>query len=716
MPPLIMGRDTPLKYCFEEHPKYIDGFKMAAELRSMVDTDPDTAKVVDVARGLEGLRRQDGIHAAAVVITKDPLTTYLPIQRKPESGQEPEDAPVVTQYEMHGVEDLGLLKMDFLGLRNLDVISDTLALIEEVKGISVDIDHVSLDDGPTYELLRAGQSIGVFQLESAPMRTLMRSLAPTEFEDVAALVALYRPGPMAANMHNDYADRKNGRQSVSLPHPDAEEILGDTYGLMIYQEQMMRISQKLAGYTLAEADSLRKAAGKKKRELMAKEREKFIAGCDAKGYGADFGAEMFATIEGFADYAFNKSHSYGYGFVSYQTAFLKANYPVEYLACLLTSVKSNLDKAGIYLNECRQLGVRVLVPDVNRSEMDFTSVPDPDGTTTVRGPDGEVLNAIAFGLSAVRNVGEGLVELILAERRANGPFESFFDFVERVDYHVLNKRAIESLIKAGGFDSLGHPRKGLLSVFELIIDKTVATRREHDMGVMTLFDGGGGDGDQPAYDDRPDIADVEFQKSEWLSYEKEMLGLYVSDHPLMGLEGALRRKCDVTLADLESSEDGQIVAVGGVVTGMQRKWTKKGDLMGVFVLEDLTHSAETMVFPRTFADFGHLLDDDKVVVVRGRVDKRDDQPKLMAQAVEVFEPELLGSSPPLRLEIRPEQLSDRLIERLKTVLVDHQGDSAVFIHLSDHRAIKLGDEFCVDTSNGLIPELRVLLGESSIVV
>jgi DNA polymerase III subunit alpha len=704
MPPLIMGRDTPLKYCFEEHPKYVDGYKMAAELRQMVDDDPDVAQVVEVAKGLEGLRRSDGIHAAAVVITKDPLTTYLPIQRKPENGQAPEDAPVVTQYEMHGVEDLGLLKMDFLGLRNLDVISDTLALIEKVHGSTVDIDRVPLDDERTYELLRAGQSIGVFQLEGGPMRALMRSLAPTTFEDVAALVALYRPGPMSANMHNDYADRKNGRKPVSYLHPDAEEILESTYGLMIYQESVMRIAQKFAGYSLAEADNLRKACGKKIRELIAKERTTFVEGCEANGYGRQLGEDWFDIIEPFADYAFNKSHSYGYGFVSYQTAYLKANYPVEYLACLLTSVKNNLEKAAVYLNECRQLGIKVLVPDINRSELDFASIPDPEG--------GE-LNAIPFGLSAVRNVGEGLVGLILEERRANGPFASFVDFIERVDYQVLNKRTIESLIKAGAFDSLGHPRKGLLLVFEDLIDKTVATRREHDMGVMTLF--GGDAAAAPSFDDRPAIPEVDFDKSQRLAFEKEMLGLYVSDHPLMGLETQLRRRADLTIADLESAEEGTSVTVGGVVTALQRKWTRKGDLMAVFVLEDLTHSAETMVFPRTMTDFGHLLEDDRVVIVRGRVDKRDDQPKLMAQSFEVFEP-ISGGAPPLRLEIRPEHLSEALIGRLKEVLALHRGDAPVYIHLSDHQAVRLADDYCVDTSNGLIPELRVMLGPDSVVL
>ena len=712
MPPLVMGRDTPLKYCFEESEKYADGYKMAAELRSMVDTDEDMAKVIHVARGIEGLRRSDGIHAAAVVITKESLTTYLPIQRKPEAGKDIEDAPVVTQYEMHGVEDLGLLKMDFLGLRNLDVISDSLELIKAVKGVEVDIDNVDLEDERTYELLRAGNTIGVFQLESTPMRALMRSMAPTGFEDVAALVALYRPGPMAANMHNDYADRKNDRKPIEQIHADAEEILGDTYGLMIYQEQMMRMSQKFAGYSLADADNLRKAAGKKNRELMAQERAKFEQGCETHGYGTTFGAELFTIIEGFADYAFNKSHSYGYGFVSFQTAYLKANYPVEYFASLLTSVKSSLEKAAIYLNECRQSGIKVLVPDVNRSEMDFTSIPDADPEAAA-GPDGSPLNVIPFGLSAIRNVGGGLVTHILAEREANGPFVDFVDFCERVDYSVLNKRTIESLIKAGGFDSLGHARQGLLLAYEEIIDKTVSSRKEHDMGVMTLF--GGSDGG-PAYDDRPKISNVEFEKTQRLAYEKEMLGLYVSDHPLMGAEAALARKADTRLSALDEADDGAMVAVGGVVTSLQRKWTKRGDLMGIFVLEDLTSSAETMVFPRTFTDYGHLLEDDRIVIVRGRVDKRDDQPKLMAQSIEVFEVDILGSSPPLRLEIRPNQLSDELIIELKSMLSQYQGDSAVYIHLSDHQAVKLSDDYCVDTASGLIPELRVLLGAGSVIL
>ncbi|MFP3906616.1 MAG: DNA polymerase III subunit alpha [Acidimicrobiales bacterium] len=703
MPPLIMGRDTPLYACMTEDPKFADGYKMATELRQMYDTDPDARQVIDVAKGLEGLRRQDGIHAAAVVITKEPLTEHLPIQRKPENGQDPEDAPVVTQYEMHGVEDLGLLKMDFLGLRNLDVIADAVDLIAETRGVELDIDSVDLEDPLTYELLARGDSIGVFQLEGGPMRALMRSLAPTCFEDVAALVALYRPGPMAANMHNDYADRKNGRQPIDYLHPDAEEILGSTQGLMIYQESVMRIAQKFAGYSLAEADNLRKACGKKIRELIAQEREKFEAGCEANGYGRELGKAWFDIIEPFADYAFNKSHSYGYGFVAYQTAYLKAHYPVEYFAALLTSVRTNLDKAAVYLAECRNMGVEVLVPDVNVSASDFTAVPDPDGGR---------LGSIPFGLSAVRNVGEGLVAHIVAEREANGPFTDFYDFCERVHLSVLNKRTLEALIKAGGFDSLGHPRQGLLQVFETIVDTTVARRRERDMGVMTLF--GEADGG-PVFDERPPIPDVEFDKMTRLAFEKEMLGLYVSDHPLMGAEGALRRRTDINLLDLLDVEEGSVRTCGGIITSLSRKWTKKGDLMAVFTLEDLQGSAEVMVFPKTMQAYGHLLDNDRVVCVKGRVDHRDDVPKLMAVEIEPFEGGLEQAAPPLRIRVALTALSDEVSGALKALLSRHPGESEVFLHLGDRTVVRLPDEFSVNTEGGLVGELRELLGPDAIV-
>jgi DNA-directed DNA polymerase III PolC len=1115
MPPLIMGRDTPLYACLDEHQKYEDGYKMAAELRQMYQDDPDARQVIDVAKGLEGLRRQDGIHAAAVVITKEPLTDYLPIQRKPENGQAPEDAPVVTQYEMHGVEELGLLKMDFLGLRNLDVVTDTIEVIERTRGITLDIDNVPLDDPATYELLQRAESVGVFQLEGGPMRALMRALAPTSFEDVAALVALYRPGPMAANMHNDYADRKNGRKSILYLHPDAEEILGPTYGLMIFQESVMRIAQKFAGYSLAEADNLRKACfpagtliltksrgyvpiermmklsdrrvqtidtasctsrfepvgdvwsvgrrqvfrlttstgyvvdatidhpflvegewqrlgdikvgdlvgvaartatdggsrvssaevdlaallisegytpelrsgprrmphfsntdpelldtfraafaqhfgyehtregsvkgvtqlcltkqellslesilgafglaadkviplcmvnaprhkverflglyfcadgwadrsgvhygsksqrvclalkrmllrcgivanllsreipghgthwtlsvadkgqakdfaclvephltamklakverwfvewgdgasatnigipssflavelsrrqavtgkterqlgvdtggytssrvlhrhtldgllyserledlrtgdlvwdtvtsieyvgetecfdfrmensdrpyavvedflvhncGKKIRELIAKERQKFVDGCERTGYGADLGQKWFDIIEPFADYAFNKSHSFGYGYVAYQTAYLKANYPAEYLAALLTSVKASLEKAAIYLAECRTMGIAVEVPDVNRSASDFTPEVEADG-------EGHEQRRIIFGLSAVRNVGEGLVAQIVAERNANGPYVDFYDFCQRVDPSVLNKRTVESLIKAGGFDSLGHPRKGLLAVFEQIVDHTVARRRERDMGIMSLF-GETTVGEDGTEFERTAILDLEFDKRDRLSFEKEMLGLYVSDHPLLGAEAALARRADATIGSLVDQEDGANVCVGGVVTGLQRKWTRKGDLMAVFTLEDLSNTVEVMVFPKSMTEHGHKLNDDAVAVVRGRVDKRDDVPKLIAQSVDLVEVSDADSGEPLRLRVPLRLVSPATVDRLKSVLADHPGGSPVFLHLGERQVLRLPDQWRVDASSGLMGAIGTVLGPGAVV-
>jgi DNA polymerase-3 subunit alpha len=531
----------------------------------------------------------------------------------------------------------------------------------------------------------------------------MRSLGPTSFDDVAALVALYRPGPMAANMHYDYADRKNARKPITYLHPDLEGLLADTQGLMIYQESMMRVAQKFAGYSLEEADNLRKAAGKKVREIMAKEREKFVAGCESTGYGREIGTALFDVIEPFADYAFNKSHSYGYGFVSYQTAWLKANHPVEYLAALLTSVKDDKDKTAVYLGECRNMGIEVLVPDINLSVSEFTAI---------RGAGAGGVGAVPFGLSAIRNVGSGLVERIVAERSANGPFTDFYDFCERVDPVVLNKRTVESLIKAGAFDSVGHPRQGQCLVFEQIVDRILARRREREQGVMSLFgDLGAGDDGGAVFDDaRVPIPDTEFDKMQRLAFEKEMLGLYVSDHPLMGAEAALRRHAEVTVSEMREQKEGELRWVGGVVTGLVRKYTKRGDLMATFTLEDLAASLDVWVFPRTMQEVGHLLVDDAVVCVRGRLDLRDDEPKLIC--MEVKRPELvLDGADPLHLDLPIHALSDDRVTRLKQLLTDHPGSSPVFLHVGT-KVIRLAEDFSVDARNGLLAELRVLLGPS----
>jgi DNA polymerase-3 subunit alpha len=505
---------------------------------------------------------------------------------------------------------------------------------------------------------------------------------------------------MAQNWHTEYADRKNGRKPVEYPHQDLEEILAPTYGLMIYQEQLMRVAQRLAGYTLEEADNLRKATGKKQRSIIVKERSKFVEGCVAQGHEREFGERIFDTVEPFADYSFNKSHSVGYGYLAYQTAYLKANHPVEYLAALLTSVKSNKDQTAVFLNECRQLGIAVLVPDVNESESDFSVHAE----------------SIRFGMSAVRNVGEGVVALIVAAREEGGPFIDFYDFCERVDPQALNKRTIESLIKAGGFDSLGHPRQGLALVFEQIVDQILDRRRKEAEGQFELFSVLGATSDDVGGAQRIVIEDMEFPKSVGLALEKEMLGLYVSDHPLMGAQRALRRHVDATLTELKEAREGEMRVVGGIVTALNRKYTKRGDLMATFVLEDLSAAVEVMVFPRTMSDHGHALEDDAIICVKGRLDLREDAPKLIA--MEITRPELvLDGGPPVRVKAKLGALSETRVSRLKEILSDHPGDSQVFVHLEGAdktTVLQLGDDFCVDASNGLFAELRILLGADCI--
>ncbi len=701
MPPLVMGRDTPLYACLNLTPGYEDGYTAAAELREMIATDPDVARVVGVAEGLEGLRRQDGIHAAAVVITHSPLTEYLPIQRKPDPSGDLSSAPIVTQYEMHGVEELGLLKMDFLGLRTLSVIERALDLIEETTGQRVDIDNVDLADEKVYEMLRSGDSIGVFQLEGGPMRSLMRSLAPTEFGDIAALVALYRPGPMAANMHTDYADLKNGRKPINYLHEDLGDILQDTYGLMIYQESVMRVAQKFAGYTLEEADNLRKACGKKIRELIAAEREKFVQGCESTGYGAELGTALFDIIEPFADYAFNKSHSYGYGLVAYQTAWLKANYPVEFMAAILTSVKDDKDKTAVYLLDSKSHGIEVLVPDVNASGVDFSVLKTKEGKP-----------GISFGLSAVRNVGVSIVEKIVEERKKEGAFNSFLDFCMRVDPLVLNKRVIESLIKSGAFDSLGHNRKALFDIYEEAVAKVTQKKKDLSQGIIGLFDEPTDDGGFSEGDLGITISDQEWNPSQLLSFEKEMLGLFVSSHPLSDVEKSLRKRVSTTIAELkEDTSESQFsreITAGGIVTSLSKRTTKKGDLMATFVLEDLTSSIEVFLYPKVMAEFGQLLSDDAVVLIKARVDQREDQVKLVCMSVENLE--LSGDSDtPIELGLSSTSASIVNLEQLKELLLGHPGAHPVRIRVNE-RIFELPAQFRVDGSGTLMGSIREMIG------
>ena len=466
MPPAVMGKDIPLSGVFDpSHKRYSE----AAEMRALYESDAQVKEIVDTAKDLEGLKRQWGVHAAGVIMSKEPLIDVIPIQRREADGA------IITQFDMGVCETLGLLKMDFLGLRNLTIIDDALNNITLNGKEALDLDNLGLDDKATYELLSRGETLGVFQLDGGPMRDLLRRMAPTEFDDISAVGALYRPGPMGANAHNDYADRKNGRQEVTPIHPELaeplKEVLGETYGLIVYQEQVMAIAQVLAGYSLGKADLLRRAMGKKKKEILDKEYEGFAQGMKDNGYSAAAIKTLWDILLPFSDYAFNRAHSAAYGVVSYWTAYLKANYPAEYMAAVLTSVRDDKDKAAIYLAECRKMGITVLPPDVNESVLNFA----PVGTD------------IRFGLGAIRNVGTNVVDAIVTSRREKGPFTDFSDFLRKVPQQVCNKKTVESLIKAGAFDSLGHPRKGLALVHAEAVDAVMTTKKAEADGQFDLF-------------------------------------------------------------------------------------------------------------------------------------------------------------------------------------------------------------------------------------
>ena len=584
-PPAIMGREASLADCFDPSSSR---YPEAGELRAMVASEPDVARVMETARGLEGLKRQVGVHAAGVVMCRDPLTDHVPVWRRDADGA------IITQFDMGAVESLGLLKMDFLGLRNLTVLDDCLLHIESNRGKTIVLEELTLDDPEAYALLARGDTLGVFQLDGGPMRALLRSMRPTSFDDISAVIALYRPGPMGANAHNDYADRKNGRKPVEPIHPELAEalaeILGETHGLIVYQEQVMAIAQHVAGYTLGAADLLRRAMGKKKREILDKEYVPFSGGMKERGYGDAAIKTLWDILVPFSDYAFNKAHSAGYGLVSYWTAFLKANYPAEYMAALLTSVRDDKDKTAVYLQECRRMGLKVLPPDVNDSDRDFT----PRGTD------------IRFGLGAIRNVGANVVDSLVRSRKAKGRFGDFADFLRKVEPVVCNKRTVESLIKAGAFDSLGHPRRGLVQIHADLIDAAVQIKRDEAAGQFSLF--GGMADDDPGASALGDAAlETAVPNGEWdkkllLAYEREMLGLYVSDHPLLGVEHILTAGSDATIADLsESCDDGNVVTVGGIVASITRKVTKTGNPWAVIQLEDLDGGVETLFFPQTYA-------------------------------------------------------------------------------------------------------------------
>jgi DNA polymerase-3 subunit alpha len=697
MPPAVMGKDIPLAGIFDsKNSRYNE----ASEFRALYEADADVRKVVDTAKGLEGLKRQPGVHAAGVILCSEPLIDVIPLWRRDQDGA------IITQFDMGACETLGLLKMDFLGLRNLTVLDDCLRYIAANRGETVVLEDLPLEDGPTYELLSRGDTLGVFQLDGGPMRALLRSMSPDNFEDISAVLALYRPGPMGANAHNDYADRKNGRKPVEPIHPELAEplaeILGDTYGLIVYQEQVMAIAQKLAGYSLGNADLLRRAMGKKKKEILDKEYVPFRDGMKANGYSDEAIKTLWEILVPFSDYAFNKAHTAGYGLVSFWTAYLKANYPSEYMAGLLTSVKDDKDKSAVYLNECRRMGIKVLPPDVNDSDFDFT----PRGTD------------IRFGLSAVRNVGGNVVDALIEARTSKGRFGGFDDFLEKVPIAVVNKRVVESLIKSGAFDSLGESRKGLLAAHEQRIDSILDIKRNEAIGQDSLF--GGLDDDSAAVAwAPPPIPTGEWDKSTLLSYEREMLGLYVSDHPLNGVEHVLSAASDVPVSALHTDDvgDGRVVTVGGLVTSVARKVTKQGNVWAIASLEDLEASIDVMIFPQTYQLIGPHVVPDAVLLVKGRLDKSEEEaPKFIAMEVTV--PDLsTGEAGPVVVTIPASRCIPPVIDRFKDVLAAHPGVVEVRLALQNGprtTVVRLDDRLRVSPTPALYGDLKALLGPSCI--
>ena len=608
MPPAVMGKDIPLSGIFDpKHERYSE----AAEFRQVHETDPEAQRVVELARGIEGLKRQWGVHAAGVIMSSDPLIDIIPIMKRPQDGA------IITQFDYPTSEGLGLIKMDFLGLRNLTILDDALENIVMNGKDPVAIEDVALDDKATYDLLASGNTLGVFQLDGGAMRSLLRQMRPDNFEDVSAVIALYRPGPMGMNSHINYALRKNGQQQIEAIHPEVvepfAEILDETYGLIVYQEQVQRAAQIMAGYSLGQADLLRRAMGKKKPEVLAKEYVNFEAGAKEKGYSAAAIKAVWDTLVPFAGYAFNKAHSAGYGLVAYWTAYLKANYPAEYMAGLLQSVGDNKDKMALYLNECRRMGITVLPPDVNDSSAKFTAVKGD----------------IRFGLTGVRNVGRNVVDAIVEAREEKGAFTSFQDFLDKVPAPVCNKRTIESLIKAGAFDSLGHTRRSLLVVHEQAVDSVIGVKRKEAEGQFDLFaDFGGASDDEAGMGFSVEVPDLpDWEKKQKLQFEREMLGLYVSDHPLSGLEHVLQRAADTSIASLIADEgrpDNSVVTVAGLLTSVQRKMSKNGNPWAAVTVEDLEGAVEVMFFGETYLAYSTMLVEDQVVVLRGRVRRRDE--------------------------------------------------------------------------------------------
>jgi DNA polymerase-3 subunit alpha len=663
-----------------------ESMKPGQELKAAYDADPLVREIVDLATPLEGLVRADSIHAAGVVIADRPLTEVVPLQQKGE-GQE-----VVTQLGMHDVVALGLLKIDFLGLRNLDVIDKAVELVGDL-----DLETVPLDDAKTYEMLRRGDAIGVFQFESSGMREALRQVKPTNFDDLIALVALYRPGPM--QYIPAYARRKNGQEAITYIDPRLEPITSDSFGICIYQEQYMRIAKEIAGFSPAEAETLRYAIGKKVHELMASLEGKFREGCTASGTSDAVTQQLWNDMQQSKDYSFNKAHAACYALIAYRTAYLKAHYPAQYMAALISSVMNTKDRVPFYVNACHEMGIEVLPPDVNQSQVDFAVV------------EGK----IRFGLNAVKNVGESACRAIVGAR-ADGPFETIWDFTDRVDPQVVNKRALESLVKCGALDSTGASRRGMFEVLENALSWGGRQQADRLAGQSSIFDLGGDEGAAPQEVHHPPIPLEEYEKGELLRLEKETLGLYVSEHPLDAIRDQLRRSVDVPLAELERRRDGEILTIAGIVSTLKQLTTKKGDPMVFARLDDLTGSAEVVVFNSVYTASRELLEADRILVVKGRVDhKQEGETKLIA--IEVAEFELTRPPEEVRLKVDARRAPAGLVRDLSHVVKDFPGEAKVVLALETSDGLKtleLGPGYRVAPVPDFYAEVKALLGEAAV--
>lgn len=705
MPPDVMGKNIALANVYNEEDKR---YAEAADLRALIEDPVDKiyGQVFETAKGLEGLKRQWGVHAAGVIMSSKNLVDVIPVMRREADGQ------VITQFDYPTCEGLGLIKMDFLGLRNLTIISDAVENIKVNRGIDLDLESLSLDDPESYRLLARGDTLGVFQLDGGPMRSLLKLMEPEEFEHISAVLALYRPGPMGANSHTNYALRKNGKQEIEPIHPELEEplkdILDTTYGLIVYQEQVMAIAQKVANYTLGEADLLRRAMGKKKKAELDKQYATFHDGMISNGYSEGAIKALWDILLPFSDYAFNKAHTAAYGLVSYWTAYLKAHYPQEYMAALLTSVGDNKDKLALYLNECRAMGITVLAPDVNESTLTFAPVGDD----------------IRFGMGAIRNVGANVVEGMIAARKEKGRYESFNDFLKKVPLQVCNKRTIESLIKAGAFDDLGHTRRSLSLIHEAAVDAAVAVKRKEAAGQFDLF---GSLGMDDALGDEltvtiPDVP--EWDRREKLNFERDMLGLYVSDHPLRGLERALSDAASHSVHDIIGEDshvrDGETVTIAGMLTGVSRRIAKSsGNQYASVELEDPSGATITvMFFSRAYETMGAALADDLICSIRGRVQRRDDgSVNMSAQELQILEISDDGRAAPITIVVPEYLVTEANLKELKETLRDHKGtaDVRMLVRTRDKEQLVLLDPSVrVEPNPSLFGEIKTIFGPSCI--